>query len=111
MSFLEDLAMTKAYVLLTTGILLTALSTPAHAQVRVACAERELVINTLQRDFEETQVASSLTPAGQLLEVFASDKGTWTIVLSLPTGKSCMIENGEAWNSEKKMSPTADKGF
>ncbi|HYB55755.1 MAG TPA: hypothetical protein VEK12_06250 [Alphaproteobacteria bacterium] len=102
--------MTKAYALLSAGILLTALSVPAHAQVRVPCAERAQVVDALQHDFAETQVASGLTPAGQLLEIFASDKGTWTVILSLPTGKSCMIANGDAWNSEKKPSLTSGKG-
>jgi hypothetical protein len=110
MHFAEDPTMTKAYALLSAGVLLAAFSAPAHAQVRVPCAERDQVVNALQHDFEETQVASGLTPAGQLLEVFASEKGTWTAILSLPTGKSCMIANGEGWNAEKKASQTADKG-
>jgi hypothetical protein len=101
--------MMKAYAFLAAGILLTALSAPAYAQVSVPCGERERVVNGLQHKFGESQVGFGLTPGGQLLEIFASDKGTWTLLLSLPTGKSCMIANGDAWNAEEKRSHTAGK--
>ncbi len=103
--------MTKAYAVLSAGVVLAAFALPAQAQVRVPCAERAQVVSALQHEFEEAQVASGLTPSGQLLEVFASDKGSWTVLLSMPTGKSCMIATGDAWNSEKKASQTAGKSM
>jgi hypothetical protein len=41
------------------------------------------------------------------LELFASSNGSWTILLSAPTGKSCMIATGEAWHalSERTRTP------
>jgi len=91
--------MKRSFLFFSTAVLLAALAAPALAQVRVPCAERAKVVGTLHKDFNETQRGSGLTPAGQLLELFASDKGTWTLLLSLPTGKSCMIATGGAWTT------------
>lgn len=63
------------------------------------CAPRDEVVKQLGAQFSETPVSRGLTGDGMLLEVFASPQGTWTAVLSEPTGVSCLVSGGEAWQS------------
>jgi hypothetical protein len=66
-----------------------------HAEARVACNAREEVVKALGQQFAEVPVVRGITQAGQLMEMFASTEGTWTLILSLPTGQSCLIANGD----------------
>ena len=88
--------MRRAYTVFAAGIVLAALCTPTRAQA--PCERRAKIVNVLLQQFEETQVGSGITPNGQLLELFASPKGTWTLLLSHPSGRSCMIATGEDWH-------------
>ncbi|MHB1217464.1 MAG: hypothetical protein ACYC1L_04595 [Alphaproteobacteria bacterium] len=76
-----------------------ALAAPALAQGELMCAPRDEVVKQLGAQFSETPVSRGLTGDGMLLEVFASPQGTWTAVLSEPTGVSCLVSGGEAWQS------------
>ena len=100
--------MQTGYKFLAAGIVLTALSTPTRAQA--PCEQREKIVNVLLREFEETQVGSGITPNGQLLELFASPHGSWTMLLSQPTGKSCMIATGEDWHPQAQRPKTPGEG-
>jgi hypothetical protein len=99
--------MLKWHALVATGSALLTLATPSLAQqVRIPCDQRAKIVTALGKDFREMQVGYGLTPAGQLLELFASAQGSWTLLLSLPTGKSCLIANGDDWNVQDR---TADR--
>jgi hypothetical protein len=34
---------------------------------------------------------------GNIVELFTSEKGSWTLLLTLPTGVSCLIAAGDNW--------------
>lgn len=76
-----------------------AVATPAFAQGGLMCAPREEVVKQLGIQFSEKPVSRGVTGDGMLLEVFASPQGTWTAVLSEPTGVSCLVSGGESWQS------------
>ncbi len=43
-------------------------------------------------------VGRGLTADGRtMIEVFASDDGTWTLLVSMPGGDSCIIAHGDTW--------------
>ena len=47
---------------------------------------------------DEAPVALGLASNGNLMEVFASGLGeTWTLVMSMPNGISCVVAAGESW--------------
>jgi hypothetical protein len=66
-----------------------------QADARVACNSREEVVKALSQQFAEVPIVHGLTQSGQLMEMFASTEGTWTLILSLPTGQSCLVANGD----------------
>ena len=88
--------MWRGYTFLAAGIALAALSTPTRAQA--PCEQRAKIVSALLQQFEEVPVGAGITPNGQLLELFASPKGSWTMLLSHPSGRSCMIATGEDWH-------------
>lgn len=85
------------------ALLLLALATicatlPAHADDASGCADRTLVVERLAAGYGEARQALGLTATGSVVEVFASAKsGTWTILLTLPSGVTCPIVSGEAY--------------
>lgn len=77
----------------------TLLLTATTAQAR-NCGARADVVERLQTGFGETRTGAGLTGAQGMIEVFASEEsGTWTIILTKPSGESCLLAAGENWES------------
>lgn len=87
---------------LVSGALATALMsgaavmTPASAQA-VSCGERQLILNTLKDRYHEGRTAYGITADGRLLEIFSGPSGSWTLLVTQPGGKSCLMSSGEGW--------------
>jgi len=47
--------------------------------------------------YKEGAGGMGLAQPGQAMEVFASSHGSWTMVLTMPDGKACMIATGDNW--------------
>lgn len=75
------------------------LATPATAQTQAPqCAAREAVLERLSAQYEEEPVSLGVTATGSLLEVLASPEGgTWTIIITMPGGPTCLVSSGEGW--------------
>ena len=80
------------------GLSLVGGSQDAHASQ--ICTQHGEVETHLGKKFGETVTASGFDGAGNFVEVFASKKGTWTIVISVPGGLTCVIAAGEGWEVE-----------
>ncbi|WP_375174985.1 hypothetical protein [Pseudooceanicola sp.] len=88
-----------------TAALLT-LPTVVHAG---ACAPRDIVLERLASTYGETRQSIGLGPNNQMVEVFASDDtGTWTITVTKPTGLTCLVASGQAFETLAEALPTAD---
>lgn len=71
-----------------------AVAIPARAE-RVACAERQDVLDFLASKYDEEPRVMALTKRGLSLEITASpDGGTWTLLLTGPDGRTCAIDSG-----------------
>ncbi len=68
------------------------------AAQQAACKQRDDVLGHLARKYQEQPVAVGVTNRGALVEVLSTDDGkTWTIIISSPTGRACMVATGEGW--------------
>ena len=77
--------------------LLVLVALPALAQQVMQCGERKVIVAALADKFGETRRSVGLQQGRGLIEVYASDKtGTWTILVTSPAGRSCLIAAGEA---------------
>ena len=86
---------------LTTALLASFVSVPVLAQA--VCSDRGKFLDHLSDGYKEAPVAMGLASNGSVLEVLASDKGSWTIILTMPNGVSCVVASGEAWEKVEKV--------
>lgn len=82
-------------LILAAGAVL-ALTATADAAPAV-CKQRSEIIKILDRKFSEKQAAYGLQSDRRVLEVYASPNGSWTAILTMPSGRSCVVASGEAW--------------
>ncbi len=87
------LKLTTAIASLTVLVLATA--SPAEAQF--PCGKRADFIKTLADKYNETTKALGIANQTNLVEVFTSPKGTWTIMVTQPKGQTCIIAAGSSW--------------
>ncbi len=74
------------------------LAAAVPAQAQTACASHAEVLNHLADNFAEAPVAMGLASNGGVIEVLSSaDGSTWTILITMPNGQSCMVAAGESW--------------
>jgi hypothetical protein len=73
------------------------------------CGEREMIVQRLLEQYGETRQSMGLQRNSGVVEVFAStESGTWTILITLPNGMTCLVAAGEAWESfEPRVKGTA----
>ena len=70
--------------------------TPAVAEP-LKCAPREQVVARLAEKYTEQQRGLGLAQGSHVVELFVSEGGSWTVLLSFPEGHSCLIAAGENW--------------
>jgi hypothetical protein len=78
-----------------TALLLALFPLPAAAQS--ACGPHDLVTERLTNKFREQRIAVAIANDGSLLEIFVSQTGSFSVVKTMPGGRSCLVDAGESW--------------
>jgi len=78
------------------------LSHSALASQHKLCLERDAIGQSLANAHDEWPSATGLASNGELLEIYASPRGTWTLVLTGPDGTSCAVASGMGRKQDKK---------
>lgn len=74
----------------------------AEAAAQTACSPRDNMVGHLAKKYGEVPVAIGVTNKGGLVEVLTTGDGnTWTIIVSMPNGTSCMVAVGEGWRTKE----------
>jgi len=64
------------------------------------CGQRNTVLGYLSAKYAEKPVAMGIAANGGLIEVLTSKEGsTFTIIVTMPEGETCMVAAGESWES------------
>ncbi|WP_163265349.1 hypothetical protein [Chelativorans alearense] len=79
------------------GVVLFTGAQQATSQGNV-CAPRNELVSQLGFQFDENQKALGQVGAQVVMEVFASEKGSWTILTTDVNGQSCIVAAGEGWD-------------
>lgn len=88
----------------------TAIATPAAAQSNI-CGKRDSIVERLQDKYGETRQSMGLQQNNGVLEVFASEaSGSWTILVTMPNGMTCLVAAGDAWEANADLAKTPGKG-
>jgi hypothetical protein len=80
----------------------------SSAQAQQVCTTRADLVKMLGDKYKEQPSGQGLVGDRAMLEVYVSDKGTFTIVSSYPNGVACIIAAGNSWEAlERPKSVTA----
>ncbi len=83
------------------GFIGTTLSSTGLASAQQACVTHEAATKQLEQQFDERVVGRGLANTGKaMFELFVSEKGSWTVVVSEPNGRSCILASGESWQQQ-----------
>ena len=64
------------------------------------CGARATVLHYLSANYSEKPVAMGVAANGGLIEVLTSKEGnTFTIIVTMPEGDTCMVAAGQSWES------------
>ncbi|MEQ8196007.1 MAG: hypothetical protein RIB59_16120 [Rhodospirillales bacterium] len=102
--------MVRKFAFLIAGLLVLTLLLPSTGAAQTACENRDKIAKTLKKDYAEMPVSAGLDNAGRMIEVFASDKGSWTILMTMPSGVSCLLATGKDW-MHRGLEAVKDKGI
>lgn len=75
---------------------------PALAQT---CAPRAAILQVAHKNYQEVPVNRGLASSGRMIEVLASPRGTFTLVVISPEGIACIVGDGEAWQAVEPKQP------
>lgn len=67
------------------------------------CGAHKLVTDNLRKEYAESPVSMGVTSGGAVIEVFASTQGTWTLLITQPSGVTCLIAAGKDWENLPKL--------
>ncbi len=71
------------------------------ANAQTVCGKRADIIRQLQVKYGETRRSLGVQRGRGVVEVFASaETGSWTILITDPRGRSCLMAAGEAFEPE-----------
>lgn len=80
------------------------LGAPGQASAQPICAPHEDMAQHLDKRYSEQPTAIGIASNGRLLEVYTSGDGaTWTIVMTTPDGQSCVVADGQSWDSRQQI--------
>jgi hypothetical protein len=85
--------------------LVACIAVPAMAQPR-NCGEREKIVAALAEKYQEPRQSIGIAANNSVMEVFANtESGTWTIAVTLPNGLTCIVADGQAFESLNEALP------
>jgi hypothetical protein len=82
------------------------------AMAQPQCDQRDSVLELLAQKYKEAPVAIGVTHNGAigvthnggLVEVLSTGNGTtWSIIVTTPTGMSCLVAAGEGWRVKEQV--------
>jgi hypothetical protein len=69
-----------------------------EARAQQLCGDRAQTAEHLQKAYGEVKIADGISGAGAgVMELYASDTGSWTLLVNTPGGLACLISVGSEW--------------
>lgn len=67
--------------------------------IAVSCGEHAEITDRLGRKYAELRIGFGRLDDGRLVEIFASPRGTWTLLVTRPNGPTCLVGWGDGWET------------
>ena len=84
------------------GLFLATAALPLGASAQTTCLDRANFVSELEAQHSKSPVSMGLANTVVMVEIFASNKGTFTIILTQPDGTSCFAAAGDYWENSPK---------
>ncbi len=84
------------------AVLICALPLASTSANATMCGERDKLLGQLTKKYKETSRGLGLSTGNKVLELYTSPTGTWSVLLTDPQGRTCVIAVGEAWHDVAK---------
>jgi hypothetical protein len=79
---------------------LTMASAPGHSQQPPPCGDWKQITEHLEKEFGEVLVGAGIDGSGsRMLEVYASPEWSFTVLVTIAGGPSCLAATGKGWQS------------
>ena len=78
---------------------------PTVTHAGMVCGKHADIAKRLESGYQEVRTGIGLAGNGGLIELYVSDKRTFTIVLTRPNGLACLMAVGENWEVLKTPLP------
>lgn len=85
-------------IALAAGFFILTMPGVSHAQLAM-CGQRTQIVEQLKTRYKEAPQAVGVVSDSGVAELFVSEKGTWTMLMTLTNGKSCIIAAGHSWDA------------
>ncbi|MCT8997838.1 hypothetical protein [Chelativorans intermedius] len=102
--------MARNFVKLALAALLATAAAAAAVAQPIHCGARGEMVKVLSERFEERQRGYGLVGNRAIVELFLSPAGTWTILLTGPDRRTCIVAAGTEWE-EIPVPPGHDVGW
>ena len=97
-------------IALITSVVAAGAPAPAQAQTgQPGCGMRDRMVDHLKTTYGEVRRGGGLQSATGLMELYVSEEGSWTLLLTRPDGTSCPVAVGEAWRNDATPFPQGEK--
>lgn len=93
--------------ILSSALVVAVASFTFSAQAQMICGLRDDMGKMLDQRFSEQPKAAGLA-GDRIVELLVSEAGSWTILITSPDGRSCVVTGGEDW-IEKPIQPAKVK--
>ncbi len=83
------------------GVFLFAYSLPAKAEM--PCAPHDKIKAALEKKYKELRKGIGLVSNKNVAEVYVSESGSWTFIVTYLNGMSCVVATGHSWEDAPKI--------
>ncbi|WP_214470788.1 hypothetical protein [Mesorhizobium sp. dw_380] len=73
--------------------------TTLSAQAQLVCGGRSDVVAGLAKAFQERQIGYGVVGQVAIVEIYVSASGSWTLLITDVSGRSCILAAGEGWEN------------
>jgi hypothetical protein len=99
MSLMTLFQMARTLATLAAAFLPAIFLLAASAQAQLACMKRDVLLKTLDEKYKESPGGYGIMGGSVMIEVYVSEKGTFTLVSSYSNGVSCIMAAGDSWEA------------
>lgn len=91
-----------AFVLVIIVLAGSARANPVSTKA-ILCGDRDKIVRILDEKHNEFLSGMGVSKGGKtVFELFISESGTWSILQTLPAGRSCVMAVGNSWHEIKQ---------